>query len=366
MANVPADQQRQLQAQLQQAVMACSERCLYQSAKWAAELLNALHQSADNETDGSETDIDSTIDEDESVQKTPALPGFQTDPEEARLESRELPRYLMAKSFFDCREFDRCAAVFLPNFVPQGSLAKELPTLVKAWPPLGKGKAKVTTGSENSNTKKNSKSRLSQKALFLSLYAKYLGGEKRKDEESEMILGPADGPVTSNKELSRITRVLEEYFSAQAGLENVGASHGWLEYLYGIVLSKGKNDSMAKTWLLKSVNLYSWNWGAWLELAALIGSVEELGQVMPLLPQNLMTFIFHIYANQEFYQTSEAVFNQLDQISAVFPDSAFLQTQRALLHYHTKDFDEADNFFSTLLRTHPYRLDSMDAYSNVL
>jgi anaphase-promoting complex subunit 8 len=31
--------------------------------------------------------------------------------------------------------------------------------------------------------------KLSQKSLFLALYAKYLAGEKRKEEETEMVLG---------------------------------------------------------------------------------------------------------------------------------------------------------------------------------
>lgn len=120
--------------------------------------------------------------------------------------------------------------------------------------------------------------RLSQRSLFLALYAKYMAGEKRKEEDSEMILGPTDGSVTLNKELTIISSILDDYLNARGGLEGTYESQGFLEYLYGVVLLKGKNDVLAKAWLLKSVNLCPWNWGAWQELADLLSSAEEVSQ----------------------------------------------------------------------------------------
>jgi hypothetical protein len=49
--------------------------------------------------------------------------------------------------------------------------------------------------------------------------------------------------------------------------------------LYGVVLLKGKNEALAKAWLLKSVNHCPWNWGAWQELADLLSSAEEVSVV---------------------------------------------------------------------------------------
>lgn len=224
---------------------------------------------------------------------------------------------------------------------------------------------------------------ISQRSLFLALYAKYLAGEKRKDEDSEMILGPNDGGVTQNKELNGAQAVLEQWFEQRHGMEKTGG--GWLEYLYGVILAKGKNEEMAKEWLIQSVNIYPFNWGAWQELQNLIGSMEEvrifmsllhivitnnrtpqLDQVLDRLPRNLMTYIFHIYASQELFQTDSRVFAQLNQIQTLFPSSLFLQTQRALIHYHSKDHDEAASIFDSILEADPYRLDALDSYSNCL
>ncbi|KAF2841154.1 TPR-like protein [Patellaria atrata CBS 101060] len=330
----------QLQLHLQTATIACTDRCLYQGAKWVAELLNALPTSSVEEPPGygSDTDIDSPTSEHQPVTPTPER-GLNGDLNERKLEQKEMKRYLLAKTFFDCREFDRCASVFLPKTLPKG----------QAIP---------------NPTSPHSSANLSQKALFLALYGRYMAGEKRKDEESEMILGPQDGGVTINKELNGISLTLEEWFSNRhsRGLEG----DGWLEYLYGTILAKSKNEDLAKKWFVRSVHLYPYNWGAWLELSSLISTVEELSLLTEQLPQNIMTFIFHVYSSQELYQSTEQVHNELTQIQNIFPDSAFLKTQRALLFYHSKDYDEAESIFSQLLQSDPHRIDSLDNYSNIL
>lgn len=79
-----------------------------------------------------------------------------------------------------------------------------------------------------------------------------------------------------------------------------------------------------------------------------------------------MSFIFHITTSQELYQASNSVHDSLTQIMSIFPTSAFLKTQRALLHYHSKDYQDAEHIFSDLLVTDPYRLDHLNTYSNTL
>lgn len=49
-----------------------------------------------------------------------------------------------------------------------------------------------------------------------------------------------------------------------------------------------------------------------------------------------MTLIFHVYCSQELYQATEDTYQSLSELEAIFPTSAFLKTQKALLYYHSK------------------------------
>jgi anaphase-promoting complex subunit 8 len=196
------------------------------------------------------------------------------DPIEKRLEAKETHKFLLAKTYFDCREYDRCAAVFLPSGLPKGAI---YPT---SSPATRSKQAHKDKAANSSSTPAKAQpvaevvSNLSQKALFLALYAQYIGGEKRMNEDSEMILGPQDGGVMLNKELPKVSAVLEKWFG---GLEASGRQpQGWLEYLYGIVLAKGKNEKLAMDYFIRSVQHYTYNWGAWQELTGLLGTVEEV------------------------------------------------------------------------------------------
>lgn len=200
----------------------------------------------------------------------------------------------------------------------------------------------------------------------MALYAKYMSGEKRKVEDSETILGPVDGPVTANKAIPAVLAILEEYFNARGGLQNMDNSQGWLDYLYGIVLVRTKSEALAKQWLLRSVNLNPYNWSAWLELASLIGSVDELRQVSAHLPENIIKFFFYIHCSQELYLQTPEVYHSLAQVTSIFPSSPFLAQQKALLAYHANDHDTAMATFDALLHAFPHRLEGTDIYSNLL
>ncbi|KAJ5223342.1 Cdc23 [Penicillium chermesinum] len=377
--HVTPDAIQNLKFQLESAAVKCSERCLYQSAKWAAEMLDALAP-----TDEEDTDPESPMDMTEPAH-LPVNPYLrEQDPVEAALEAQESYKYLLAKSFFDTREFDRCAAVFLPAATSPVPLSVISPN---SKPKQGRTSLKGKEKSSNSKTniRRNPYPKLSQKSLFLALYAKYMAGEKRKDEDTEMVLGPADGGTAVNRELPDLARGLEGWLmerSAQ-GLED--QSQGWLEYLYALVLLKGRNEEAAKKWLIRSVHQNPFHWGAWHELSDLLANNEDLKQIVGQLPQNIMTLVFHVYCNQELYQITEETWKAVAELEQLFPGSAFLKTQEALLHYHSKgnsplshtplfhiahspslDFERASEIFNEILSTSPHRLDSLDHYSNIL
>lgn len=343
----------QLRGSLQEAVVKCSERCLYQSSKWAAELLNSIPEPTIDLDDSQLSDSGNFV---------PAVVTPNADPEEAILEAKEINKYLLAKSLFDCREFDRCAAVFLPDSLLSGVVSSREANAT----PKGKGKGKATaSGSRAANGPTLPK--LSQRSLFVALYAKFLSGEKRKDEDAEMVMGPQDLGTCVNKQLLSISRYLEAWFELRKTDDSeITPGQGWLEYLYGMVLAKQKNEELALYWLAKSANLFPMNWGCWLEMTSLISRVEDLNRLMRTVPENIISFMFHIHTSLELYQHDSNLANSLDQLLNIFPTSSFLLTCDALLSYHAKDLVTAEQHFSRLLSLHPHRLDSLDHYSNIL
>ena len=180
----------------------------------AAELLDALPET----NAGSDPIL---IDSNENF----VHPAFTPNPDEqeARLEASELARYLLAKSLFDCKEFDRCAAVFLPDSVLSGLLATKPDDFTSP-----KGKGKTASAGPGDGPLPN----ISQRSLFLALHAKVLSGEKRRDEDTEMIMGPQDMGTVVNNQLTVVSRFLERWF-AQRRTEDGGVpgSQGFLEYL---------------------------------------------------------------------------------------------------------------------------------------
>ncbi|KFY42857.1 hypothetical protein V494_02208 [Pseudogymnoascus sp. VKM F-4513 (FW-928)] len=322
----------ELQFSLRQAVINCSERCQYQSAKWAAELLDALPD--DDELDPEVTSLTEVF-------------NTQTDPVEMRLERNELPKYLMAKALLDCREARRCAAVYLSTDSSEHAI------------PLQNNVLNVSHGKLCGSVFRKT----SQKGLFLASYALLLTGEKEKTEELGPILGPSDTGAVVNKQIVPLRRMLETWFDQEA--EN-RRSQGWLEYLYGIVLAKDRSNDLAIDWLLKSILLYPWNWGAWLELSGLIRDVHHLNQIQSKLQPHVMAFIFSVHCRQELHQSSPALLSEISQLQSVFPRSLFLKSQQALVFYRMKDFHTANTLFSEMLFSDPFRLDFLDDHSSAL
>jgi anaphase-promoting complex subunit 8 len=70
--------------------------------------------------------------------------------------------------------------------------------------------------------------------------------------------------------------------------------------------------------------------------------------------------------NLDLSQHSDALAQWIDDLQEHFGNSAFLLTARALHTYHKRDYLLASQQFASLLQTHPYRLDSLDHYSNIL
>lgn len=222
---------------------------------------------------------------------------------------------IFARTLFDCHEYDRCAHAL------DGVMDDAL-------------------------------------GVFLRLYAKYISGEKKKEEEHEGVLTPKDN-VSPNQQIVHIIRELEQVPSAMR-------EDPFLLYLTGVALVQQKNEKEAISKLVKSVSIFPYNWSAWLELLQCIPTLEKLNGLIYRLPNHFMSRIFMVHAQQELYQCGRETIESLDDLQEVFPKFQFLTIQRALVNYHGLNYQESETLFDQVLARDPHRLDDMDTYSNIL
>ncbi|KFY83758.1 hypothetical protein V500_09923 [Pseudogymnoascus sp. VKM F-4518 (FW-2643)] len=214
----------EIQFSLRQAVVNCSERCQYQSAKWAAELLDALPDD-DLGPATSLTEVFNT----------------QTDPVEMRLERNELPKYLMAKSLLDCHELRRSAAVYLSTNSSEHTI------------PLRDNVLNIAHGKLPGSVFRKT----SQKGLFLASYALLLAGEKEKTEEIGHILGPSDTGAIINKQFAPLKHLHGASTLFSSMLVSSPLCLDFLDYYSSVLHTLGSRSRLAFiTHLASAVNRY--------------------------------------------------------------------------------------------------------------
>ncbi|KAE9617106.1 putative acetyltransferase A, auxiliary subunit [Lupinus albus] len=305
-------------SELRIAVRQLSDRCLYSASKWAAEQLVGIEQDPAKFTPtntrfqrGSSCirrkyrthDVAATPIAGVSYVATPVM-------EEDEVVDGDF--YLLAKSYFDCREYKRAAHVL--------------------------------------------RSQTGRKSVFLRCYALYLAGEKRKEEEMIELEGPLGKSDAVNGELVS----LEREFST---LRKNGTIDPFCLYLYALVLKQKGSENLARTVLLESVNSYPWNWNAWTELQSLCTTVDNLNSLT--LNSHWMKDFFLASAYQELRMHNDCL-SKYEYLLGTFGYSNYIQAQIAKAQYSLREFDQVEAIFEELLRNDPYRVEDMDMYSNVL
>ncbi|CAO3647336.1 unnamed protein product [Mucor hiemalis] len=201
------------------------------------------------------------------------------------------------------------------------------------------------------------------KLYFLRLYAKYLAGEKRKEELTQEVLGVSEDTKAENTEIVSIYKELAEDHK-KGELDAFGL------YLYGVVLRKRSSGFMATAVLLESLRLYEYNWSAWMELAALVQDFKKFTDLQVLLNHkfegSIMKNFFLAKLCIDLQHPAEFFKVTIEPLTSFFPNSSYITSQWAVLFYNTMDYNESMMFFELLRQTHPARLDDLDIYSNLL
>lgn len=229
--------------------------------------------------------------------------------ERCQLRPRREPPFVMAKSFFDARQYRRAAAALAHAHTPH--------------------------------------------ARFLRMYALFLAGEKRKEEERQEL---ADWTEPVNMELD----ALREQFLA---LRVKGKLDAHLWYLFAVVLKHMRMDKQAVYAFEQSLSMFPYNWGAWLEFAPLCENADVVIALDVKQEWLKALFLAHFYNETDEAEAARQIYENM--LEAV-PKSAFVKGQLALALYNVRGFDEAQQLYDEIYTEDPYCLDGIDIYSNIL
>jgi len=287
-----------IRSELMRAVADLSFCELASSAQWCAELLAALPADPDSE----------------GAVSTPPLGVMGS------VSAKLYSSIMLAKSYFSMREYCRAAYAF--------QNIKDLHT--------------------------------HQAALFLRLYAAYLAGEKRREEEAMEVADPAEKCQVKNQEL----KMIEEHL---ASLHGQNLLDGMNLYLYGITLRGLELKAEARRVLLQSVRACPCNWSAWLDIIAISSDLDDVHDIQAELdlPDHWMSLFFQGALSMEL-QRNEDARELYTSLRRHFPDSSYILSQIASCHYNMRNFDASQVTFEEVRKRDPYKLATLDTYSNIL
>ncbi|KAI8838083.1 anaphase-promoting complex subunit 8 [Chytridium lagenaria] len=269
------------QQHLLQAIHECNRRGLYQSAKWAAEILNSLGDS----------DMDVT------EEPPHPLPSAAFTTKETRL-------YALSFAYFQCKEYARAAY-----------------------------ELRDQTHSD---------------LLFLRYYSLYLAGEQSRMAED----------LEENPQLLVINKDLSQLYESNQ-------MDAFLLYLYSMVCNNMKRSEDAFKFAIESINLYPYNWSAWLELSSCIEQRQTLLMEHHRMPKTFTKDLFLLYSYVSLAAPEYEVAKILSGMNASFLKSSFVKLQKALMYFYLRDFESSQHIFRELFED-PYTLEHADDYSHVL
>ena len=275
----------ELKAEILVKIHQCQQRGLTHSFKWLSEILYSLRKHGSP----NQSQIQPCVKQDQEI-------------------------YFMAKSYFDLKEYDRCAF-----FTQQGQSSPQV--------------------------------------KFLHFYSRYLAGEKRRlDAQTDIIISNNLSNLEYLKELRSDLQKMS--------IDEEEDMDGFMLYLYGVVLKKLNLKGEAQAALVKSIWKEPCLWSAWQELAFFVQDRSLLAKLS--LPDHWCKKFFLAHCYLELLLNDSAMDIYFDLQKGGLEESTYIMAQVAIAFHNKRELDQAVDSFKQLTNEDPYRLDNLDTYSNVL
>ncbi|KAI5957196.1 CDC23 [Candida jiufengensis] len=309
----------ELRNQFYNATLKLNKLCLYESAKWCAEALNGLPK--------------------QSIDLQPQQPQpIDLD------EFQDQGKFILAQTYFNCKEFERCAQVLEESKSGDAKFVRLYSLLIS----IDKRATEETDGLINVGS-------LCDSSLYDS-NGNLNDYDQDKVENSSNI---------SNSKFTKILIESEEFLSHK--------ENAFLYYLNGLIYRKRKKLNEAIKNLYQSILIFPYNWSCWRELIDSFVTFEEANNFIQRVKKKNEIFsntpmfqFFEIVVLQESHQISNRLYTLMERLSYYFPNFTFLKIQEFLNYYHNLNYFESEKVFDQILINDPLRLDDLDTYSNML
>lgn len=212
----------------------------------------------------------------------------------------------------------------------------------------------------------HSKNSILKETQFLHYYSRYLAAEKKRldiqaDSSPTSQLTSNVSSSTINSSLDLLTELRNELSEKHASGDICNDSH--ILYVYAIVLLKLDLNQEAIKLLAESVNADGTNWASWNQLAAIIEDEQSL-ESLELNSHPFKKFFLGL-AYIELQMNEEALAVYRDFLED-FPSCNYIRAQLAIVKMNLRDADGSLECFKLIRSSDPYRVDSLDVYSNLL
>ena len=311
-------QLRSMRNDVRNSIGILSTHCLLFASRWASELLISINKQIESQQQQQQQPQD---DDAANLRQTKLSNKFS---EYASNLSQLSDECMLAKSYFDLKDYHR-----------------------------------VIETLKNENFESN------HYAFFVSLYAMYLVGEQRKEEQISESNNQLEKSQVINKNLREIMDKIKKKEDCIKDVHQLDAFHFFIK---GVVLRELNRDTEAIDALIKCVNIFPYNWSAWRSLSELIVNEKIFILVKSKLLNHWICDIFIaevMVETTEFYNVSDII-KYFNALSNKLSQNTHILGQTALILYNLHKFDECIGIFEQILDIDPYRIELLDVYSNIL
>lgn len=137
-------------------------------------------------------------------------------------------------------------------------------------------------------------------------------------------------------------------------------------YIYSAILFKGGRYKESISPLVKSLNEFPLNRSGWKLLNEILVRFDDsiIARTLTELKDSWPKTFFQIELLAELQQTEAAI--QLMSEMKTLPRNGSIIALEATVYYHNRDFDRSQSLFEELRKKDPYRMESLELYSNLL